>query len=176
MAPDLFSGWGVRTVAIGESRYNPISYHNGTIWPHDCSIIAAGLARYGMREQAAQILSGLFDVACRLPEFRMPELFCGFPRRAGEGPVSFPSACTPQAWASGAVFLMLQACLAVDIDAAHRVIEVGKPHLPDWLERVSVRHLQVGDGSASLHFHRHDRDVEVHIADVKGDVRLARKD
>ena len=176
MAPDLFSGWGVRTVAIGESRYNPISYHNGTIWPHDCSIIAAGLARYGMGEQAAQILSGLFDVACRLPEFRMPELFCGFPRRAGEGPVSFPSACTPQAWASGAVFLMLQACLAVDIDAAHRVIEVGKPHLPDWLERVSVRHLQVGDGSASLHFHRHDRDVEVHIADVKGDVRLARKD
>ena len=176
MAPDLFSGWGVRTVAIGESRYNPISYHNGTIWPHDCSIIAAGLARYGMGEQAAQILSGLFDVACRLPEFRMPELFCGFPRRAGEGPVSFPSACTPQAWASGAVFLMLQACLAVDIDAAHRVIEVGKPHLPDWLERVSVRHLQVGDGRASLHFHRHDRDVEVHIADVKGDVRLARKD
>ena len=135
MASDSFSGWGVRTVAIGESRYNPISYHNGTIWPHDCSIVAAGLARYGMREQAAQILSGLFEVACRLPEFRMPELFCGFPRRAGEGPVSFPSACTPQAWASGAVFLMLQACLAVDIDAANRVIEVGKPHLPDWLEQ-----------------------------------------
>jgi glycogen debranching enzyme len=176
MAPASFSGWGIRTVAIGESRYNPISYHNGTIWPHDCSIIAAGLARYGMGEQAAQILSGLFDVACRLPEFRMPELFCGFPRRAGEGPVSFPSACTPQAWASGAVFLMLQACLTIDIDAANRVIEVGKPHLPDWLERVSVRHLRVGAGSASVHFHRQERTIEVHIADVEGDVRLARKD
>ena len=115
MAPEFFSGWGVRTVAIGESRYNPMSYHNGTIWPHDCSIVAAGFARYGMGQQAAQILTGMFDVACRLPEFRMPELFCGFPRRAGEGPVSFPSACTPQAWASGAVFLMLQACLAVDM-------------------------------------------------------------
>jgi glycogen debranching enzyme len=176
MAPDLFSGWGIRTVATGERLYNPLSYHNGTVWPHDCSIIAAGLARYGMGESAAQILTGLFDVACRLPEFRMPELFCGFPRRAGEGPVSFPSACTPQAWASGAVFLMLQACLAIGIDATSRVIEVGKPHLPDWLERVSLRHLPVGAGSASVHFHRQERNVEVRIADVEGDVRLARKD
>jgi glycogen debranching enzyme len=176
MAPDLFSGWGIRTVATGERLYNPLSYHNGTVWPHDCSIIAAGLARYGMGDSAAQILTGLFDVACRLPEFRMPELFCGFPRRAGEGPVSFPSACTPQAWASGAVFLMLQACLAIGIDATSRVIEVGKPHLPDWLERVSLRHLPVGAGSASVHFHRQERNVEVRIADVEGDVRLARKD
>jgi glycogen debranching enzyme len=176
MRPDLFSGWGIRTVAIGEGRYNPISYHNGTIWPHDCSIVAAGLARYGMREQAVRILSGLFDVACRLPEFRMPELFCGFPRRAGEGPVSFPSACTPQAWASGAVFLLLQACLGLDIDAATETIEVTRPHLPDWLERVSLVGISAGRGKASVHFHRRDGEVDVQIANVSGEVRLVRKD
>lgn len=176
MRPDLFSGWGIRTVAVGESRYNPISYHNGTIWPHDCSIVAAGLARYGMREQAVRILSGLFDVASRLPEFRLPELFCGFSRRAGEGPVSFPSACTPQAWASGAVFLLLQACLGLDIDAATETIEVTRPRLPDWLERVSLRGISAGRGKASIHFHRHDEEVDVQIADVSGEVRLVRKD
>src|SRR5262249_16778216 len=151
---ELFSGWGVRTVAEGESRYNPMSYHNGTVWPHDCSIVAAGLARYGMNEEAGRILSGLFDAARNLTAFRMPELFCGFPRRAGEGPVCFPSACTPQAWASGAVFLLLQACLGVDIDAAARIVHVRKPFLPEWLEHVSVSQLAVGEGRASLHFSR----------------------
>lgn len=176
MGPALFSGWGIRTVAVGESRYNPLSYHNGTIWPHDCSIVAAGLARYGMSESATRILSGLFDAACQLPEFRMPELFCGFSRRAGEGPVSFPSACTPQAWASGAVFLMLQACLGIDIDAATGVIEVTRPHLPDWLERVSLQGVSAGPGKAAVHFHRREREVDVQIADIRGKVRLVRKD
>ena len=154
MGADLFSGWGVRTVAVGESRYNPMSYHNGTVWPHDCSIVAAGLGRYGMKEQASRILTGLFDLACRLPEFRVPELLCGFPRRAEEGPVCFPSACTPQAWASGAVFLMLQACLGLEIDAAQKLIWVTKPHLPTWLDHVLVKDLSVAGGRASLHFRR----------------------
>jgi glycogen debranching enzyme len=173
MAPELFSGWGVRTVAVGESRYNPMSYHNGTVWPHDCSIVAAGLARYGMRDSAARVLTSMFDAASRLPEFRMPELFCGFPRRAGEGPVCFPSACTPQAWASGAVFLMLQACLGIEIDAAAKVIEVTKPHLPSWLDNVMVRDLKVGDGRATLYFHRASDTVAVSVSDVQEGVRLA---
>jgi glycogen debranching enzyme len=173
MAPELFSGWGVRTVAVGESRYNPMSYHNGTVWPHDCSIVAAGLARYGMRESAGRVLTSLFDAASGLPEFRMPELFCGFPRRAHEGPVCFPSACTPQAWASGAVFLILQACLGIEIEAAAKIIEVTKPHLPNWLDHVTVRDLQVGDGSATLYFHRASDKVAVSISDVQGGVRLA---
>jgi glycogen debranching enzyme len=172
MSRELFSGWGVRTVAEGESRYNPMSYHNGTVWPHDCSIVAAGLARYGMNEEAGRILSGLFDAARNLTAFRMPELFCGFPRRAGEAPVCFPSACTPQAWASGAVFLLLQACLGVDIDAAARIVHVRKPFLPEWLEHVSVSQLAVGEGRASLHFSRASDEVRVGISDTKGDIRL----
>jgi glycogen debranching enzyme len=174
MTPDLFTGWGVRTVAIGASRYNPMSYHNGTVWPHDSSIVAAGLARYGMSEAAGRIFTGLFDAACRFPDFRLPELFCGFARRAGEGPVSYPSACTPQAWASGAVFLLLQACLGIDIDAKAGVIEVARPYLPGWLDHVVVRDLSVGDGRATLHFHRAASGVEVGISDMEGDVRLVR--
>jgi glycogen debranching enzyme len=173
MAPELFSGWGVRTVAMGESRYNPMSYHNGTVWPHDCSIVAAGLARYGMRASAGRILTSLFDAVSQLPEYRMPELFCGFPRRAGEGPVCFPSACTPQAWASGAVFLMLQACLGIEIDAAAKVVQVTKPHLPNWLNHVMVRDLHIGDGRATLNFHRASDTVAVSISDVSAGVRLA---
>jgi glycogen debranching enzyme len=111
MDPRMFSGWGIRTVATDASLYNPMSYHNGSIWPHDCSIAASGLSRYGMNDAAGRIFTALFDAACRFPDFRLPELFCGFPRHAGEAPVSYPSACTPQAWASGAVFLMLQASL-----------------------------------------------------------------
>ena len=161
MAPDLFSGWGVRTVAVGERRYNPISYHNGTVWPHDCSIVAAGLARYGMANYAERILSGLFDASCSLPQFRLPELFCGFPRRAGEGPVSFPSACTPQAWASGAVFLLLQACLGIDIDARSNRVTVRRPVLPDWLDHVSLEMLPIGEGSVSVNFERAQAGVDV---------------
>jgi glycogen debranching enzyme len=172
MTRDLFSGWGVRTVAADASLYNPMSYHNGTVWPHDCSIVAAGLARYGMSDAAGRIFTGLFDAACRFPDFRLPELFCGFPRHASEAPVAYPSACTPQAWASGAVFLLLQACLGIEIDAKTSVIAVIKPFLPQWLDRVSVRDLIVGDGRATLHFRREGDRVEVGISDVEGDVLL----
>jgi glycogen debranching enzyme len=172
MEADFFSGWGVRTVAVGESRYNPMSYHNGTVWPHDCSIVAAGLGRYGKREWAGRILTGRFDAACRFPEFRIPELLCGFPRRAGEGPVCFPSACTPQAWASGAVFLALQACLGLEIDAANKLVSVTKPHLPAWLDHVAVKGLSIAGGRASLLFRRSGTSIEVDMSEAKGGVRL----
>jgi glycogen debranching enzyme len=172
MARDFFSGWGVRTVAQGESRYNPMSYHNGTVWPHDCSIIAAGLARYGMADFAANIFTGIFDAVCRLPEFRMPELFCGFARRAGEDPVRFPSACTPQAWASGAVFLMLQASLGIEVDAAAKLIAVRRPYLPAWLERVRIRKISIGEASASLDFRRRGADIEVTMRSETGGIHL----
>jgi glycogen debranching enzyme len=172
MSQDMFSGWGVRTVAAGESRYNPMSYHNGTVWPHDCAIVAAGLARYGFGEETVRIFSGLFDAVCRLPDIHLPELFCGFPRRAGEGPVCYPSACTPQAWASGAIFLMLQGCLGIDIGAKQGIIEVAKPTLPPWLEHVWVRDLAVGNARANLHFRRGAKGVEVELRNVRGDVRL----
>jgi glycogen debranching enzyme len=172
MSANLFSGWGVRTVATDASLYNPMSYHNGTVWPHDCSIVAAGLARYGMSEEAGRIFSGLFQAACHFPDFRLPELFCGFPRHAGEGPVAYPSACTPQAWASGALFLLLQASLGIDIDACAGVIAVKAPYLPDWLDQVTVRDLAIGEGRATLHVRRGEDGVEVGLSDVAGDVRL----
>ena len=174
MSQDLFSGWGVRTVASDASLYNPMSYHNGTIWPHDCSIVAAGLARYGMGEEACRIFSGLFDAACYFPHFRLPELFCGFPRHAGEGPVAYPSACTPQAWASGAAFLLLQASLGIDIDARDGIVAVRDPHLPEWLKRVTVRNLAIGEGRATLHFRREKESVDVWLSDVQGAIRLIR--
>jgi glycogen debranching enzyme len=172
MGQDLFSGWGVRTVAVSASLYNPMSYHNGTVWPHDCAVAAAGLARYGMTESAGRIFSGLFDAACRFPDFRLPELFCGFRRRSGEGPVAYPSACTPQAWASGAVFLLLQACLGIDVDAKKGLIRVTRPFLPHWLDHVSIDDLKVGTGSASLQFRRDGDGVAVSLSGVQGPLRL----
>src|SRR5262249_46698652 len=113
-----FSGWGIRTVATGEARYNPMSYHNGSVWPHDNSLIGAGLARYRWKEAVVKILGGLSDSSLFIDLHRMPELFCGFPRRPGEGPTLYPVACSPQAWAAGSVFLLLQACLGLRVEAA----------------------------------------------------------
>src|SRR5690606_33671327 len=107
MAPDSFSGWGIRTIAEGEARYNPMSYHNGSVWPHDNGLIALGFARYRCHEALAIVLTGLFDAAQAVDLYRLPELFCGFPRREGEGPTSYPVACIPQAWSSATVFALL---------------------------------------------------------------------
>jgi len=171
MTQDLFTGRGVRTVASDARLYNPMSYHNGTVWPHDCSIVAAGLARYGMHEAAGRIFTGLFEAACHFPHFRLPELFCGFARHAGEGPVAYPSACTPQAWASGAVFLLLQAVLGIEINGAEGTIAVHSPRLPSWLNRVIVKNLAIGGDRASLHF-REEYGVKVDLAPGESRIRL----
>src|SRR5207253_9293503 len=113
---ESFSGWGVRTVAATEARYNPMSYHNGSIWPHDNALIALGLARYGLSQEALQIWNGMFEVGRCLDLHRMPELFCGFPQDLGEAPILYPVACAPQAWAAGSVFLLFQACLGLTIN------------------------------------------------------------
>jgi len=116
LAPGSFSGWGVRTLDEREARYNPMSYHNGSVWPHDNALIAMGLGRYGHTEAAMRILLGLFDTAREMPMHRLPELFCGFPRREDEGPTHYPVACSPQAWASGAVFGLLEAITGMVIE------------------------------------------------------------
>src|SRR5213075_1138820 len=115
-----FSGWGIRTVASSEARYNPMSYHNGSVWPHDNALIAAGFGRYGFKESAAMVLAGLLDASLFFDLHRLPELFCGFPRRAGESPTLYPVACAPQAWAAGAVFLLLEACLGLSVSAPNQ--------------------------------------------------------
>src|SRR5690606_28491722 len=114
MARESFSGWGVRTVASGEARYNPMSYHNGSIWPHDNALVAMGLARYGMKASAARIAEAMYDASLYMDLHRLPELFCGFERRhAGESPTLYPVACSPQAWASATPFFLIKACLGL---------------------------------------------------------------
>jgi glycogen debranching enzyme len=159
------SGWGIRTVAVGEARYNPMSYHNGSIWPHDTALAAAGLARYGRRDGAVRLLSQMFEAAVQF-DSRLPELFCGFERFAGEAPVSYPVACLPQAWAAGSLFMMLEACLGISIDGARREVHIDRPQLPVGIDHLRIERLAVGDASLTVEFHRVDGRV---VAVVPGD-------
>jgi glycogen debranching enzyme len=152
------SGWGIRTLANGEARYNPMSYHNGSIWPHDTSLCAAGIARYGGRTQVVQILSDIFEAANHFA-MRLPELYCGFPRITGQGPAPYPVACLPQAWSSGSVFMLLQACLGVRIDGRRKEVHIERPLLPIGIESLSIRDLPVGDVRIDLEFHRIGNEV-----------------
>jgi len=168
LTEEAFSGWGIRTLATSEVRYNPMSYHNGSVWPHDNAIIAAGLARYGMKDAANKVLTALFDASLFLELRRMPELFCGFPRREGEGPTLYPVACAPQAWAAGAVFLLLQSCLGLSIDATESRVCFTSPVLPPFMEKVQIKNLRVGSASLDLVVDRsfHGIGVERRRGDV----------
>jgi glycogen debranching enzyme len=172
MGPDSFSGWGVRTLARGEVRHNPMAYHNGTVWPHDNALIAHGFARYGFHDLAVRVLSGLFESGTSFDLHRMPELFCGFDRRPGEGPTPYPVACAPQAWAAGAVFLLLQACLGLGINAVEPRIWFHRPRLPDFLGRITITNLSVASASVDLQFTRHDDDVGVRVLRRDGAVDI----
>jgi glycogen debranching enzyme len=163
MGPELFSGWGIRTLAATEARYNPMSYHNGSVWPHDNAIIAAGLARYGFHDEAVRLLGALFEASLHMDLHRLPELFCGFARGQGEGPVRYPVACTPHAWASASVFQLLQAVLGLEIHAAARTVKFTRPRLPQFLAEVEIRSLKVGPHSIDLLLERHEHNVGVNV-------------
>jgi glycogen debranching enzyme len=150
MSDDCFSGWGIRTLAASEVRYNPMSYHNGSIWPHDNALIAAGLARYGLKDSANRILTALFEASRFLEMRRLPELFCGFRRREGEGPTLYPVACAPQAWSAAAGFLLLQSAVGLSIDATEAEVYFTSPLLPDSLEEVHIRNLHAGNSYLDL--------------------------
>jgi glycogen debranching enzyme len=169
---DSYSGWGVRTLAASEVRYNPMSYHNGSVWPHDNALIAHGLARYGLKDAVLQILNGLFDASQALDLHRLPELFCGFNRRAGEGPTLYPVACSPQAWSAGAVFLLLQACLGLVINAPERLVYFSYPLLPEFLQELHVTGLRVGSGAVDLRLLRYGQDVGIHVLRREGDFQI----
>lgn len=154
------SGWGIRTLAEGEARYNPMSYHNGSIWPHDTALCAAGISRYGGRENVIQIISEIFEVANHFA-MRLPELYCGFPRVSGQTPTPYPVACLPQAWSSGTVFMLLQASLGVHVDGQRNEIQVERPLLPIGIEHLSVRALPINDAQVDLDFHRIGEEVVV---------------
>jgi glycogen debranching enzyme len=172
MADSQFSGWGIRTVAESEARYNPMSYHNGSVWPHDNALAAFGLARYGFKQAALKVLTGLFDLSLFVDLHRMPELICGFVRRAGEGPTLYPVACAPQSWSAASVFMVLQACLGLEIDAPRMQVRFTRPVLPEALEHVSIRNLRVGEASVDFSVERHRWDVGINIERRDGEVEI----
>jgi glycogen debranching enzyme len=147
------SGWGLRTLATDASRFNPMSYHNGSIWPHDTAIAVMGMSRYGERDGAAKVMTDLFAASRRF-DMRMPELLCGFSREADEPPIAYPVACRPQAWAAGSSFMLVQACLGLSIDADRREVRVVRPTLPEGLDRLTLDRLVVGDGAVDIQFQR----------------------
>jgi glycogen debranching enzyme len=153
LAADFFSGWGVRTLATGEARYNPMSYHNGSVWPHDTAICAMGMSRYGERDGVVRLTAALFETAASF-ELRLPELLCGFPRGPGEPPVGYPVACLPQAWAAGAVFMALQACLGLSVSGSRGEISIVDPRLPIGIDQLMIRSIRVGAESVDLAFQR----------------------
>ena len=169
---EFFSGWGIRTLASGEPRYNPLSYHNGSIWPHDNALIAAGLARYGFKDMAGEVLSGLLAVSTFVDLNRLPELFCGLDRRAREGPTLYPVACAPQAWAAAAAFLLLQSCLGLSLNAEKKQIRLDGPYLPEAIPELWIRDLRVGDACVDLFLERRNNLVRLQILDKRGDVEI----
>lgn len=173
LSESSFSGWGVRTLDSSEVNYNPMSYHNGSIWPHDNAIIAIGLARYGFINEAIKILTGLFDASIILDLHRLPELFCGFERLEGQGPTLYPVACSPQAWASGAVFQLLQACLGMSFSATKPQIRFTKPQLPSFIHRLQITNLRFGDNVIDLAFRQHTNDVGINVLRKEGDIEIA---
>lgn len=168
VAPPLWSGWGIRTFAAGQPAYNPLSYHDGTVWPHDNALAAAGMASYGLTSHAARVFEGLWDAAQRFRHQRLPELFCGLDRADGRFPVHYPVACSPQAWASGAWFLLLRAMLGLRADAPRASLHVASPCLPAGVDRLVLEGLRVGPARATLEFTRAGRGTFVAVREVEG--------
>jgi glycogen debranching enzyme len=172
MQRDFFCGWGIRTLSAREKRFNPASYHNGSIWPHDNALIGLGLARYGDSSRALSLTTALFDAAAHMHLRRLPELFCGFERKRGKAPTLYPVACAPQAWAACAPVALLQGCLGLEIDALNRRVTLRRPRLPAALDWLSVKRLQVGDACLDLLFRRHDNSVAVTLLSRDGDAEV----
>jgi glycogen debranching enzyme len=172
MQDDMFSGWGVRTLSSREAAYNPISYHRGTVWPHDNSIIAAGFRRYGADGDALRIFHGLADAAFYFPSHQLPELFCGFGRREYDIPINYPVACHPQAWASGTIPFLLITLLGLTPEAFDKRLRIVRPLLPDFLDGLELRRLRIGQARADLRFRRREKGVEVEILQIDGELNV----
>jgi glycogen debranching enzyme len=169
---DSFSGWGIRTLASSEIRYNPMSYHNGSVWPHDNALLAAGFARYGLKTAVQAVLTGLYEASRFVDLHRLPELFCGFPVRPGEGPTLYPVACAPQSWSAAAVFLLLQACLGLQVKGPEARICFAQPLLPEFLKEVRISNLRVGAASIDLLLQRHAQHVGLNILRQTGSAEI----
>jgi glycogen debranching enzyme len=170
LSETFFTGWGIRTIADSEPLYNPMSYHNGSVWPHDNALIASGLARYGFKDKCAQIVVGLLQASVFFDQHRLPELFCGFRKRTGQAPTLYPVACAPQAWASGAAFMLLESSLGLTVLGSQQKIIFSDPYLPPGLKQVSIRNLPVGSAMIDLLATRHEGDVGINVIRREGPV------
>jgi glycogen debranching enzyme len=173
LGPDLFSGWGIRTVSRREIRYNPMSYHNGSVWPHDNALIALGLAQIGAKDAVDRIFNGLFGASGHMDLHRLPELFCGFQRARSRGPTRYPVACAPQAWASAAPFCLLQAALGLELDPAAERLNLRNPRLPKFLDEVILMDLQVGDSRVDVAVRRDGETVALSVLKAQGAIEVA---
>jgi glycogen debranching enzyme len=173
LRPHFFTGWGIRTVALGEARYNPMSYHDGSIWPHDNALIALGFARYGLKHSIEHLFKALFEAASYMDLRRLPELFCGFRREKGRGPTLYPVACAPQAWASATPFTLLEAALGLEFDAQRGEIRLRNPRLPAFLNEVVLRGLQLGTSSVDLRVRRHGEEVSLEVLRTRGQIQVS---
>ena len=172
MCEASFSGWGIRTVSAAGARYNPMSYHDGSIWPHDNALIAAGFARYGLMSEASRVLGGMFDLSQVVDLYRLPELICGFHRRQDGFPTLYPVACAPQTWAAGAVFLLLQACLGLEVDAVNHRVSFTCAVLPESIESLRIVNLRVGDASVDLLLTQHAHDIGITVERREGQLEV----
>ncbi|HWJ93150.1 MAG TPA: amylo-alpha-1,6-glucosidase, partial [Telluria sp.] len=172
LSDDFFCGWGIRTIPINAARYNPMAYHNGSVWPHDNAIIAEGMARYGFTDKAMKVFSALREASLYMDQTRMPELFCGFEKRPDEGPTLYPVACSPQAWAAACVFSLLQACLGLSFNPRQSEIRFRHPQLPSFLESVEIRNLQINGATVDLLLERYPNNVGVNVLRKDGSAEV----
>ncbi len=172
MQPDMFTGWGCRTMSQDERVFNPLSYHRGSVWPHDNALVAHGMALYEFRDAALTVFTGLVQAALNFRDYRLPELFCGIQRREYDEPVQYPVSCSPQAWASGAVFLLLTSVLGIRPSAARRELNIVNPMLPEWLDYLNIRNLCIGGSRVGLDFTRRGSRTFCNVVDVEGEKLL----
>ncbi len=172
LSDDMFSGWGIRTLSTKEVRYNPMSYHNGSIWPHDNALIAMGFSRYGLKEEVAKVTTALFDASLFSEGQRLPELFCGFKRKPGEALTNYPVACSPQSWSVATVFMIIQALLGMEINESENYIRFYKPYLPNYLESLNINNLQFGKLKLNLQFIRTNSSVSISMLNKNVPVKL----
>ena len=168
LGPGLFSGWGIRTLSCEEKSFNPMSYHCGSVWPHDNALIGYGMALYGLHRDASTVLHSLYNSALHFRDYRLPELFCGFQHLQKGQPVHYPVSCSPQAWAAGAPFLLLTGLLGITPNASADELAIADPHLPPFLNELRVENLRVGASRVTLDFKREGERTHCNVVDLKG--------
>ena len=172
MDDDMFTGWGIRTLGSRNRAYNPMSYHTGSVWPHDTAIAAVGMRRYGLVEPFLTLTTALFEAVLQFEAMRMPELFCGFPRLPGYGPTRYPVACSPPAWSAGVVFQLVAAMMGLSASAEQNQVTLERPRLPGWLASVEVQNLRVGRSRLSFRTQRGRDAAAVELLEREGNAEL----